>query len=87
LDDSSNTLARVCAESSVSVPVLIHHDPEAHVLIMSDMGLLSNLASMFSELVGYIGTPYEQNSKASAQAGTDSKSREEVMSYYDAIGK
>lgn len=34
------------------VPRLLHHDPDEHVLIMSDTGLLPDLWSVFSVFGG-----------------------------------
>lgn len=46
-------LHSICAESSVEVPTLLHHDLEEHVPIVSDIGPLPNLSEIFSSLGGY----------------------------------
>jgi hypothetical protein len=47
-------LDSICAQSSVSVPKILLHDDEEHVLVLSDLGQLPNLSDVFSALGGYI---------------------------------
>ncbi len=51
---SSNSLHHLCEESGVGVPVLLHHDQEEHVLIISDLGPLPNLSEFFDDLASII---------------------------------
>ena len=37
----------------IQIPSLLRHDPESHVIIISDLGDIPNLSEMFSELGGY----------------------------------
>lgn len=46
-----------CERSGVTVPELLHHDSEAHVLIISDLGLLPDLSQVFSDLGGIVDNP------------------------------
>ena len=50
-------LAHLCESSRVRVPRCLHYDPEAHVLVMSDLGDLPDLSEIFGELGGPIEYP------------------------------
>ena len=50
-------LAYLCNESSVRVPQCLHHDSNAHVLVMSDLGALPDLSQIFADLGGQIEYP------------------------------
>jgi hypothetical protein len=45
-------LHHICEETGVTVPVLLYHDEEEHVLIISDLGILPNLSELFGHLMG-----------------------------------
>ena len=56
-------LAHLNGNSGVRVPRCLHHDPDAHVLVMSDLGPLPDLSQIFADLGGRIEYP-------EAEAGT-----------------
>ena len=75
---STNLLHFICAQSSVAVPVLLHHDPVEHVLVMSDLGSHPILSDIFSAIGGYSPTcgPPETQMKPGPQH----------LSYFRTIG-
>ncbi|KAF7509202.1 hypothetical protein GJ744_008262 [Endocarpon pusillum] len=66
---SSNSLHHLCEETEVRIPVLLHHDQEEHVLIISDLGPLPNLSEFFDDLAS-ITTAKGVNKDSSARTSS-----------------
>lgn len=47
------SLEPIKGNSNVTVPSLLHHDPQHHVMVMSDLGQIPNLSEVFSVFGGY----------------------------------
>src|SRR5215469_16654348 len=51
-NDKETNLFDVTWKSSVSVPTLLYHDTNEHVLVMSDLGPLPSMLDLFSDTCG-----------------------------------
>jgi hypothetical protein len=65
---------------------LLHYDPERHVIIMSDKGKLTNLAAVFTELVGYIGPQREDNMISATNDSSSPSPRDAAASVFGSVG-
>src|ERR1700761_8028982 len=52
-ESESPSLHHLLVDSGVTVPTLLHHDPDKHILILSDLGRLPDLSQLFTDLGGF----------------------------------